>query len=281
MPLSISSRGALQTHAGSVHIETGGTGRYDLVAITPIGAEGLHATLPAELGELFTVHVVELPGTGRSAGDPARQSVATVVGAVKEVGSAIASDKFVVFGHSMNGTLALAAGADPSCAGVIAVGAPPRLPPDAEAVRTYWEAKAEPRRRRLSAELIAAYNDSDDYDEKSALRERHDRLRRWYDLEFDPTEFDSLAQMDLGWVQAVFESAESVDWPATVRSVTCPVLLALGEYDFVVPMSGWAEDLRPPLTTTTVFDRSGHTPFLEQPSDFVHAVDLWLSDLVA
>jgi pimeloyl-ACP methyl ester carboxylesterase len=163
----------------------------------------------------------------------------------------------------MNGTLALAAAAEVLCAGVVAVGAPPRLPIDAEVRRAYWEANAEPERRRR-----AAAPDAD-----------HDRLQRWYDLDFEPSDIDSPAvtDLDMRWIQGIFEDAATLDWDATMRAVSCPVLLALGEYDFLVPPTLWTDAVRPARTTVEVFSRSGHTPFVEQPDEFLAAFDRWVA----
>ena len=277
VPLTLVNSSVLATSGGSVHVESGGVGSAQLVAITPIGARGLSETLPEQLGELFTVHVVELPGTGRSGGDPGKASVASVVGVIKEVATTIAGVEAVLFGHSMNGTLALATAAAMECGGVIAVGAPPCLPPSAEQLRSHWELEAEPERRRKAEALIAEYEQTHDAAARAALRERYDRLRRWHDLEFDPTEIDALAEVDMRWVEAIFEDAASVDWDATLRAVVCPALLVFGASDFLAPAALWNDDLHPPRTTVEVFARSGHTPFFEEPSEFVRASARWLA----
>jgi pimeloyl-ACP methyl ester carboxylesterase len=241
-----------------------------LVAITPIGAEGFSASLPAALGDRFAaVHVFELPRTGRT--------VESIVTAVREELRAHGSGA-VLFGHSMNGTLALAAasGLEDGCAGVIAVGAPPALPSSAAVSERYWAEHAEPGRKARAADLIAAHEATDDDGERSRLRERYDRLRRWYDVDFDPTALDALARIDFAWVQSVFDSGSAVDWRGVRSAVRCPVLLALGEYDFIVPPTSWVEEPVPAHWTVERFGRSGHTPFFEQPAEFLAAVDRWL-----
>jgi pimeloyl-ACP methyl ester carboxylesterase len=268
------------TRFGSVHVETAAGGPRDLVAITPIGAAWTARALPNELTELFTIHLVELPGTGRSPTNADTSTVPAIVAACEDVVRTIGQQgrEVFLFGHSMNGALALAAAAGSATpmAGVIAVAPPPALRPDPSASTAYWDAKAEPARRRRGADLIAAHGRASD-DEKRALQEAFDRLRRWYDLTFDPTEMDALASSDLSWVAAVFESGTSIDWPERLRSIHVPVLLALGEYDFVCPPTSWTDDLIPVGATVEVFPRSAHTPFLEQPDEFVEVVRRWLA----
>lgn len=267
----------LATSAGGMHVETGGSGPRDLIAITPIGSAWTSRALPKALGDVFTIHVVDLPGTGESPAGSEAPSVASIIAAIDAVADALRSDRpLYLWGHSMNGTLALAAAASVANAGVIAVAPAAALPPDPALSTTYWQARAEPERKARAGELVAAHEAAVDAD-RPAIRELHDRLRRWFDLSYDPTELDALATFDMGWVTAVFESGNQVDWPATFRAIDAPVLLALGDYDFVAPPSAWTDDVVPRRATVERFSRSGHTPFLEQPEEFVGAVERWLA----
>jgi pimeloyl-ACP methyl ester carboxylesterase len=236
--------------------------------------------MPVAMGERFTVHVAELPGTGRSGGNPAEQSVATVVAAVDEVATQLADRaSVVVFGHSMNGALALACAAATNYAGVIAVTPPASLPGDTDATRAFWTTNAEPERRRRADELIAAYNASEDAEEKEEISRSYNRLRQWFDLDFDPTALDALEKLDhdSAWIAAMFADAATVDWPGAIASVRCPVLLALGAYDFMAPPTLWDDAAMPQRSTVEVFSRSSHNPYVEQPDEFVAAVDRWLA----
>lgn len=219
---------------------------------------------------------MELPGTGRSPLRAAAASIQTMISAVADVAAAL-DEAPILFGHSMNGTLALAASRSLACAGVIAVTPPPRLPPDPTQSTAYWEAHADEVRRRRGRELVAAYGATTDAAERSSLQEKFDRLRRWHDLDFDSTDLDRLAETDLDWVGCVLGSGRSVDWPGTMKDVACPVLLALGASDFVAPPTAWTEDLKPPKATVYMFSRSGHTPYFEEPDDFLRATEAWLA----
>lgn len=62
------------------------------------------------------------------------------------------------------------------------------------------------------------------------------------------------------------------------RQVETPVFVALGRLDFAVPFTLW-DDFRGPFANLTVhiFERSGHTPQLEEPTDFDERALAWLS----
>ncbi len=81
------------------------------------------------------------------------------------------------------------------------------------------------------------------------------------------------------WSRAVMTSGAAYDWPASFDAVRSPVLLALGEYDFLVPASPWLG--APPRRgwTIEVFEKSGHSPFVEQPDEFAAAVERWLATI--
>jgi pimeloyl-ACP methyl ester carboxylesterase len=84
------------------------------VAIAPVGAAWMDAALPAALRRLLEIEVV-VP------------SSSTIDGIVDEVRAAVTPQTFV-FGHSMNGALALAVASRVPVRGVVAVAAPPVLP---------------------------------------------------------------------------------------------------------------------------------------------------------
>jgi len=181
----------------------------------------------------------------------------------------------------MNGALALAAASTAPCAAVIAVTPPTALPPDPALATAYWEERAEPARRRRAGEIVAEHEATTDEDHRARLQEQFTRLRRWYDLDFDPSELDSLAVLNQAWVSSVFESGKAVDWPDTFKRVQLPVLLALGDYDFVAPPVAWSTAVLPPAATIHHFEKSSHTPYVEEPDTFLQVVEGWTNSNLA
>ena len=60
------------------------------------------------------------------------------------------------------------------------------------------------------------------------------------------------------------------------RSVPVPTFAATGKYDFVIPHTSWLKYRDLPNLTVCVFDKSGHTPQLEQPEQFDRQLLQWL-----
>lgn len=74
------------------------------------------------------------------------------------------------------------------------------------------------------------------------------------------------------------EDFTSIDISAGLESFKVPVLLALGRYDFSIgPPSAW-DPMRPKFRDLTirVFERSGHTPQLEEAELFDSELVDWL-----
>lgn len=252
-------------------LTTWGSGPVPCVAVAPVGSAYTVATTPPSLAEHLTLHVL-VP------------TAPTVAGVAEEVAAAVAGvgGPAVVFGHSMNGTLALAAAAaaPASVRGVVAVASPPVLPPDPDVANRWWEATAEPGRRARFAELMAAADAAGDDDE----RHRHWRAaaatRRWFEPDVDRSALDDLVVLDGTWVQSVMADGALHDWPAVHAGVTAPVLLCLGRSDHLVPPTSWdGVELPGAERTVEVFDRSGHTPQHEEPEAFAAVLTSWLTTL--
>lgn len=279
--LRASRSSTIEGKAGALHVESVGGGARPLLAITPLGAEWLRRALPGALEDLFSISIVELPGTGRSDGDAATATVDDARHAVGDAIEELGLERPILFGHSMNGTLALAAAGDTRLSGVIAACSPPSLSfAGADASTQYWADMAEPARQERAAELTARHEATDDAAERRELFDQLDRLRRWYDPDLDSAELDEVTDLPLGWIQAVFQSAASFDWAAALARVSVPVFLGLGRYDFIVPPVVWDTSHGLDELTISVFERSGHTAFYEEPDAFTRRVADWLTTTV-
>lgn len=105
--------------------------------------------------------------------------------------------------------------------------------------------------------------------------------RVWYDPRFDCTPLwqDVTINMDMfGYVWGkVFAE---IDVTNGLEQFDRPVFLALGRYDFIVaPPSSW-DPLQSKFKNLTirVFERSGHTPQLEEPELFDEQLLKWIKD---
>ena len=244
------------------------------IVLASVGAAWSRAVLPASLNELLDFHFVEPSDAARSVS----ATTAELAAAAEQLDA-----RPIVSGISMNGTVALAAAAEhpDTFGGVIAITAPPQLPPDRSVTERYAYAVEPERQREFNERRAVAEAAAEGSSEELRLWRRADAVRRWHDWTFDPTDLDALATANPAWMTAVMADGESYDWMAALDAIRCPVFLALGRSDFVVPPICWDLAALPATFTAEVFDRSGHTPCYEQPEEFAASVRRWLATVTA
>jgi proline iminopeptidase len=102
---------------------------------------------------------------------------------------------------------------------------------------------------------------------------------RFYDARFDaaPLFAEAIARPHL--LMHVLGTL-SPTWDVTVdaSSLTVPIFIAHGRYDYVVPYALWEGiPATLPDATLQIFERSGHQPFFEEPERFAEAMGDWIA----
>jgi proline iminopeptidase len=200
---------------------------------------------------------------------------------------ALGMDRPILVGHSMHGTVVLAyALAYPDrVAGVISIGAPPDFDTTTVvASAAYWRSFASPGRKA--------------FDDRNPLRLQPDSLKQltpnaafiatyvgngaryWADSSFDASTLWAGMTVNPAVVYQLYDMAKPYHLPETPSDGRPPVFLALGRFDFVVPPTLWDGRGRAfPQLTRLIFERSGHTPQLEEATAFDRAVLEWVAQL--
>lgn len=191
--------------------------------------------------------------------------------------------RVLVLGHSGHGHMALAyAKAHPErVAGVVILAMSPDSSPESQAAADrHLEESVDPERKRRLAESMQTLPDAiaRDPDRRFIAYCLASGPRIWFDPGYDaaplwegvrviPEAFDHV------WGQRL----PTIDIRADADRITMPLLLGLGRYDFWNPPHLW-EPLRSsfPSLEIRVFERSGHTPQLEQPERFDAELLAWL-----
>lgn len=101
----------------------------------------------------------------------------------------------------------------------------------------------------------------------------------WFDYEFDARCLWQDVKMNSIGSEIIWgEMFANYPIKETLNSIECPIFLALGRYDYFNPPHLWenyrefARKLR-----IRVFEKSGHTPQLEDDKDFVHEIVTWIN----
>ena len=64
-----------------------------------------------------------------------------------------------------------------------------------------------------------------------------------------------------------------------LKAISCPIFLALGRYDYFNPPHLWEKYREHPSDLTVrIFEKSSHTPQLEEPDNFDEELMRWLDN---
>jgi proline iminopeptidase len=160
--------------------------------------------------------------------------------------------------------------------------APDLGPRNMEAAQRYWsesvssERKAilEEKRRRLPDEKLAQLP----FGEGFIKRYVREAPTTWFDPRFDsPSLWEGVEQNEV-FAHIWLRVFPKIDVTKGLEALDRPVFLALGRYDFLVASPSSWDPIRPHFKALTVrvFERSGHTPQLEEPEPFDRELPWWL-----
>jgi proline iminopeptidase len=214
--------------------------------------------------------------------DPnAPYTVAAAVEDLEAARKALGLSRFVLVGHSIQGSMALAYALryPEHVSHVVAVCAVPGMSPAMMAlVGDHWERNASPARKAVHAaaqQAFAAAAPGLAPDALVSAMIRADAAKRWYDPTYDEGPLMAGAPMNMAVLGELFGQPFSLfDGDARLGP---PAFLALGRHDYAAPPTLWDghtngfRDL-----TVAVFERSGHTPQVEEAGQFDERVLEWL-----
>jgi len=198
--------------------------------------------------------------------------------------AAMGLEKFAIMGHSIHGAVAYeyARRYPEYVSHVIMIGTPPITGPEAaDAAERHW-ASASEERKALYEENMASIKDSLEH---LSMKETFVKLgwaegpKRWHDADFDATVYYERQTMnfDLVWhlfgkLFAEYTMFKDEEHPEV------PTFLAIGKSDYVAPYTLWEGkyDTLPNLTIA-YFNKSGHTPQLEESDLFDKRLLEWIN----
>jgi proline iminopeptidase len=218
--------------------------------------------------------------------EPSEIALERVVEDVEQARQTLGLGRVVVIGHSGHAYMALeyAKKCPRNVSHVVLIGISPDLGvSNWVAAERHWQESAAPERK---AALAANRNRlPDDALAKLSPRDRfvqgyvRDGPRAWHDFRFDSTPLWAGVDVNLPVINHLWgKEFRGIDITRGLAAFDRPVWLALGRDDFLVaPPSSW-DPLRPKFRdlTVQVFERSGHTPPLEESEAFDAALLQWL-----
>lgn len=258
---------------------TTGSGPVCLVP-SGIGTRPFERQLLPPLSDRYTFVVVDPRGSGRSTGDAAHLTFELLADDLDAVRRDLGVETVVVLGHSIMGVVAIEYGRrrPGSVSHVIAVGTPPhgdmaRLSAEAAA---FFEADASEERKRVWRENLAALPKGAPFREALLAQ----TPMRFFDPRFDAAPLFAEAELRPEFLRHVLGTlVPGWDVAAPPGPPPVPILVAMGRHDYTVPHVLWdGIPDRVPGVAVTLFERSGHQPFFEEPERFAAAVAEWIGE---
>jgi proline iminopeptidase len=268
----------VSVEGAEIFYATRGTG-VPCIMPSLVGTKPMESLTPAPLADRFQFTYVDVRGGGRSTGEPSDLTFDVLARDLDAVRADLGVDRVAVLGYSIGGALAVEYGRrfPAHVSHVILAGTPPsgdmgRL---AAASTRFFEEDGSEERKQILRENIArlppgtppaaavlAQTPMRFFDPRADVR------ALYVGSEFNPR----LLEHVLGTLLARW------DITSDVGSLRVPTFIAHGRYDYVVPHVMWdgiVETL--PSTTFSLFERSGHQPFFEEPQRFADAVVEWMN----
>lgn len=197
-------------------------------------------------------------------------------GDVEKIRESLGLERFVLVGHSHHGNLAFeyAKRHPERVSHVVVIGSPPvGVAQTIEAGEEYWKAHASHERKsaleRNRAALASGGADALSPEESFIAAYVADAPKLWYDVNYDASFLWEGVPVNMNAIRFFRESFLEYEFLLGAERLKAPLLVVMGRYDYVVPHYLWQEVL-PELENATfhLFERSGHTPQLEEQDLF-------------
>jgi proline iminopeptidase len=210
-------------------------------------------------------------------------NIQTIVQDVEAIRAKLGLKKPLIIGHSIHGTIAaeyVKAHAD-KVAGLVVIGSPCQWGNEGyeRMVAAHWETASE-ERKKIQAENWGKVKELDRLTGKAeaAARYNNSSPQYWYDPHYDAgwlwEGMTVHSEVTRHLFTRVFASYNMFE-PA--KPISVPVLVAMGKYDYVIPYTLWQTRYESiPDFTLVLFEKSGHTPQLEESQLFDQKLTDWL-----
>jgi proline iminopeptidase len=215
--------------------------------------------------------------------DLEKVDIASITGDVEEIRRKLGLEKPLIIGHSIHGTIAAeyVKRYPDNVAGLVVIGSPALWGSEAyrQKAEALW-ASASPERKALQEENWGKLQEIDRLTgvEEAAARYNNTSPQYWYDMHYDAgwlwQGMTVHSEVTQHLFTRVFSGYDMFEPPVRIP---VPMLVAMGRYDYVIPYTLWqAQYESVPDFNFILFDKSGHTPQLEESEHFDRELLKWL-----
>lgn len=219
-----------------------------------------------------------------AAEDLEKVSIESIVQDVEQIRLALGLEMPLIIGHSIHGTIATeyVKKFGHQVSGLIVIGSPAEWgnPRYNETAAVLW-ASASAERKKLQEENWGKVNELDRLtgQEEAAARYNNMSPQYWFDPKYDAVwlwkDMTVHSAVTQHLFTKVFRNYNMFD-PAT--DIAVPVFVGLGKYDYVIPHTLWRSSYASiPDFKLVLFEKSGHTPQLEESLYFDKELIEWIN----
>lgn len=266
--------GEVETNGIRIHYTRTGGGKPPLVLAHGVTDSGLcWSPLAEAFAADYDVIMVDARGHGLSETTEGGYDPATQAEDLAGLITALGSQKPAVLGHSMGAATALVlAGRHPDLPGAILLEDPPAWWTD-----WYETPEAGDRVAGMREQAIARKQMT----REALIGDQRGRQPGWSDAELEPWA-DAKQQVSLN-VLSVFgrDNPRSLDWPTTLRRITCPILLIVSDPELggiVTAESAAALQEMVPQTEVVHIPEAGHNIRRDQFDRYIEVVRGFLAN---
>jgi len=214
--------------------------------------------------------------------DPREYTIQSTADDIETIRSSLGLDRVLLMGHSIHGTIAFeyARRYPDYVTGVILIGSPNIFGNEAYdlATRDFWKTATNKRiqKQRRNWEELAAQPPLSGGDitigNYIAMAPKY-----WYDPDYDARWLWKGMTVNQDLIEHLYGTIfADYNMFGSEKRVPVPSLVILGKYDYVVPFPIWQDLDSITDLTLKLFEKSGHTPQLEEPGMFNAVVLEWL-----
>ena len=216
---------------------------------------------------------------------PDNVNIQSIVEDIEQIRQKLGLEKPLIIGHSIHGTIAteyVKKYSNKVC-GLIVIASPCEWGNAAyqTKAKALWET-ASPERKKLQEENWGNLNEIDRLTGQKEASARYNNMspQYWYNPRYDATwlwdDMTVHSELTAHLFTKVFLNYNMFD---SDKKIPVPVFLGLGKYDYVIPYTLWQKEYESiPDFRFVIFEKSGHTPQLEQSKRFNKALIKWLNN---
>lgn len=246
-------------------------------------------TLSDRFKKMFKVYSSDLYFDERFAlQNPLTLTIDRMVDDIKKWSEQLSLNKFIIFGHSAFGLIALeyAKKYPETISGIIMVGTPINSNAEVAARNNeYFEKFAEPHRKKIDIErrTTVAQENIDKLDFLSRFLKEYiyrDSARYWHKPDFDCSALWENIKIDPILEHLFSNLFPYLNVQNDLETIKCPIFLAAGYCDYDCCPLQWKEVQNlPHRMTISEFTESGHWPHCEEQELFDTRIEEWIKSL--